>query len=315
MISWQPHGRAFRINDPTAFQSLIMTRYFPKMRKLASLQRQFNLYSFERLTRDGPDAGAYYHEAFLRHRPGLSDRRMFRKRIKGTGYKACSNPEAEPDLYMLPSMDEVMMGRKERASAVSSTPVSPPQYKAAAVVSAMSSRSLHPVAEYQSSSYVGGTRNLEDNDAGVVTESKRSSSFSSNSEYSAQCNHQAPAQASIAPAQVPSNLFMPQATMDRFLAMPEATQESYLQDFFSMNGPTPMSPREQGSNHMSTIAPPNAKTNALMLMPPSAGDSMAISAGRCQQQQRRSAPSSQESDHPILLEFADLWDSFTTHEG
>ena len=109
IISWQPHGRAFKIRDSNLFTAHIMPLYFPKMKKLTSLQRQFNLYGFERLTRDGPDAGAYYHEAFLRYRPGLSAHRMSRRRVKGTGYKAASNPEAEPHLYDLPSMDEVMM--------------------------------------------------------------------------------------------------------------------------------------------------------------------------------------------------------------
>ena len=111
IISWQPHGRAFKIHNPKLFAEKIMRKYFPKTTKVASFQRQFNLYGFERITRDGPDAGAYYHEAFLRHFPGLSLQRMSRRRVKGTGYKAASNPEMEPDLYAFPSMDEVLRRR------------------------------------------------------------------------------------------------------------------------------------------------------------------------------------------------------------
>jgi hypothetical protein len=37
---------------------------------------------------------------------------MFRRRVKGTGYKAASNPDAEPDLYAVKSMDEVMRSMK-----------------------------------------------------------------------------------------------------------------------------------------------------------------------------------------------------------
>ena len=96
-----------------------MQKYFPKMRKLPSLQRQFNLYGFERLTRDGPDAGAYYHEAFLRYRPGLSLARMTRKRVKGTGYKAASNPEAEPNLYSFPYMVPTTTSNKKEEEALS----------------------------------------------------------------------------------------------------------------------------------------------------------------------------------------------------
>ncbi|KAL3807915.1 hypothetical protein ACHAXA_000354 [Cyclostephanos tholiformis] len=116
IISWQPHGRAFKIHNPTLFAEQIMRNYFPKMTKVASFQRQFNLYGFEKLSRAGPDAGGYYHEAFLRYFPGLSLQRMSRRRVKGTGYKAASNPEMEPDLYAFPSMDELM--KKKAVGAV-----------------------------------------------------------------------------------------------------------------------------------------------------------------------------------------------------
>ena len=99
VISWQPHGRAFIIRDASLFSRIIMPKYFPKSKKITSIQRQFNIYGFEKLTRDGPDQGAYYHEAFLRGRPELTSRRMVRKRVKGTGHKACSNPDVEPDFY------------------------------------------------------------------------------------------------------------------------------------------------------------------------------------------------------------------------
>jgi hypothetical protein len=102
ILSWQPHGRAFLIHSNKDFVSTIIPRYFPKMSKLTSIQRQLNLYGFERLTKDGPDLGAYYHEAFLRGREELSACRMVRQRVKGTGYKATSNPEDEPDFYKMP---------------------------------------------------------------------------------------------------------------------------------------------------------------------------------------------------------------------
>ena len=71
-------------------------RYF-KQNKLTSFQRQLNLYGFNRLTR-GPDAAAYYHEYFLRHREYLA-KRMMRQRIKGTKIKGAASPDAEPDFY------------------------------------------------------------------------------------------------------------------------------------------------------------------------------------------------------------------------
>lgn len=106
IISWQPHGRAFAIRDAALFSRIIMPKYFPTSKKFSSIQRQFNIYGFEKLTRVGPDKGSYYHEAFLRGRPELTSSRMVRRRIKGTGHKACSNPDEEPDFYTLPFVSE-----------------------------------------------------------------------------------------------------------------------------------------------------------------------------------------------------------------
>jgi hypothetical protein len=60
---------------------------------------------------------------------------MTRRRVKGTGYKAASNPEAEPDLYALPFMSEVnkRLGEQQISQgsiqAVIESPVtSSPQY-------------------------------------------------------------------------------------------------------------------------------------------------------------------------------------------
>ncbi len=101
IVSWQPHGRAFVVRQPKTFVEDLMPRFF-RQTKLTSFQRQLNLYGFSRLTR-GPDAGGYYHELFLRGKPHLT-RRMIRTKIKGTGYKAASNPACEPDFYNMKSV-------------------------------------------------------------------------------------------------------------------------------------------------------------------------------------------------------------------
>lgn len=98
IVSWQPHGRAFVVREPKKFVADLMPRFF-RQTKLTSFQRQLNLYGFSRLTR-GPDAGGYYHELFLRGKPQLT-RRMVRTKIKGTGYKAASNPACEPNFYKM----------------------------------------------------------------------------------------------------------------------------------------------------------------------------------------------------------------------
>ena len=96
ICSWQPHGRCFLIRHPKLFVAEVLPLYF-RHAKLTSFQRQLNLYGFGRLT-IGPDAGAYYHELFLRGKRFLAWR-MPRTRIKGTKIKFASNPKAEPNFY------------------------------------------------------------------------------------------------------------------------------------------------------------------------------------------------------------------------
>uniref|UniRef100_A0A7R9WI83 HSF-type DNA-binding domain-containing protein n=1 Tax=Pseudictyota dubia TaxID=2749911 RepID=A0A7R9WI83_9STRA len=99
VICWMPHGRCFVVKNNKAFVDTVMPKYF-KQTKITSFQRQLNLYGFTRLTSSGPDKGGYYHELFLRGRPGLTQR-MKRMKVKGTGRKGASNPEEEPDFYRM----------------------------------------------------------------------------------------------------------------------------------------------------------------------------------------------------------------------
>jgi hypothetical protein len=99
VISWQPHGRCFVIHKPKEFSDHVMPHYF-RQSKLTSFQRQLNLYGFCRLTR-GRDSGGYYHELFLRGKISLA-RKMQRTKIKGTKFKAASNPDQEPNFYAMP---------------------------------------------------------------------------------------------------------------------------------------------------------------------------------------------------------------------
>jgi HSF-type DNA-binding len=100
IISFAPHGRAIQIHDSKALVSLL-PKYFT-LSKIASFQRQLNLYGFGRLTK-GPDRGCYYHEYFLRGRchEHLLDR-MQRTKVKGTFVRARSNPDREPDFWSMP---------------------------------------------------------------------------------------------------------------------------------------------------------------------------------------------------------------------
>lgn len=103
IISWQPHGRCFLLRKPKEFVTEVMPLYF-KQSKLTSFQRQLNLYGFSRLT-SGPDKGGYYHELFLRGKDQLCTT-MIRMRIKGTRTKGASDPESEPNFYLMPRLAE-----------------------------------------------------------------------------------------------------------------------------------------------------------------------------------------------------------------
>lgn len=101
IIAWQPHGRCFIIHDPERLRIEVLPRFFPTLSKLASFQRQLNLYGFVRLTRQGSDRGGYYHEKFLRYRAWLA-LNIPRIKVKGTGVRARSNPAEEPDFWNKP---------------------------------------------------------------------------------------------------------------------------------------------------------------------------------------------------------------------
>ena len=98
IITWLPHGRAFIVKDAQQLKEIVLPRFF-KQSKFMSFTRQLNLWGYKRITKHR-DAGAYYHELFLRGRPNLT---MFmrRQKIKGIGIKLTPNPETEPNFYKI----------------------------------------------------------------------------------------------------------------------------------------------------------------------------------------------------------------------
>lgn len=107
IVSWQPHGRSFLVHKSQEFTDHIMPQYF-NQGKFASFQRQLNLYGFKRITR-GPDTGSYYSELFLKGRPFLAQD-IQRTKVKGNGARAASNPDAEPNFYAMPSLNDASTG-------------------------------------------------------------------------------------------------------------------------------------------------------------------------------------------------------------
>jgi len=97
VVSFFSHGRAFAIHKPRRFVSEVMHRFFRQTR-LTSFQRQLNLYGFRRIS-TGPDNGGYYHELFLKGRPGLCVN-MKRTKVKGAS-KLKRDPDTEPNFYAM----------------------------------------------------------------------------------------------------------------------------------------------------------------------------------------------------------------------
>jgi hypothetical protein len=80
IVSWQPHGKAFRVHHPEAFARTVMPNYF-KQTKYKSFQRQLHMYGFQRI-RKGLDTGSYFHSMFIRNKKSMS-LQMSCQKIKG----------------------------------------------------------------------------------------------------------------------------------------------------------------------------------------------------------------------------------------
>lgn len=71
VVSFLPSGRGFVIHEPRKFEE-IMSRYFTT-RRLASFQRQLNLYGFRRIS-EGKEKGGYFHKFFIKGKRSLTKR-------------------------------------------------------------------------------------------------------------------------------------------------------------------------------------------------------------------------------------------------
>ncbi len=98
IVSFFSHGRAFAIHKPITFVKDLMPQFF-KQSRFTSFQRQVNLYGFKRISQ-GPDSGGYYHELFLKGRPGLCIN-MKRTKVKGLT-KGKHESDYEPNFYKMP---------------------------------------------------------------------------------------------------------------------------------------------------------------------------------------------------------------------
>lgn len=59
-ITWQPHGRSWRIVKPVIFEKEVLPLYF-RSHKLSTFKHQLSTWGF-RCIGDGADVNSYYHE-------------------------------------------------------------------------------------------------------------------------------------------------------------------------------------------------------------------------------------------------------------
>lgn len=72
VITWMPHGRAWKILNRELFSSFALPRYFGHSNH-ASFVRIVNAWGFRRIS-IGVDRDSYYHELFLRGKPSIHQR-------------------------------------------------------------------------------------------------------------------------------------------------------------------------------------------------------------------------------------------------
>jgi HSF-type DNA-binding len=106
IISWLPHGQAFKVHDVNRFVNELMKKFFHQT-KYSSFQRQLHMYNFQRITsKQNKDKGSYHHPSFIRGAPDKAAS-MQRTRVNGKGTRKPGNPLLEPDFYVTESTNLV----------------------------------------------------------------------------------------------------------------------------------------------------------------------------------------------------------------
>jgi len=103
IITWMPHGRAWRILSPHEFAEKVLPLYVEQP-NYNSFIRLVNAWGFHRIT-SGSDTNAYFHKLFLRGKPHLH---QMMKRLGRNAKKPRLEQRDEPDFYsMAPLTDDV----------------------------------------------------------------------------------------------------------------------------------------------------------------------------------------------------------------
>jgi hypothetical protein len=122
IISWLPHGRAWRIVRHKAFEERVIPLFF-RHGRYSSFARQVNGWGFRRITH-GTDYNAYYHEMFLRGLPHICNKM---RRLTSKDEDRVKNEDAPtPDFYSLSRANPLPSDSKTSANkTLAANPVLP----------------------------------------------------------------------------------------------------------------------------------------------------------------------------------------------
>jgi len=105
ILSWQPHGRAWRIRDLDAFCNKVLPIFMngSSIRHFHGFVSLLNIWGFRQFTKIGPDTSAFFHGAFLRGHPSLL---QTMGPLPQANRVLLHDPSSEPNLYALPPLQE-----------------------------------------------------------------------------------------------------------------------------------------------------------------------------------------------------------------
>ena len=103
ILSWVPHGRAWKIHDLDSFCAEVLPIFMngSTIRHVHGFLSLLKLWGFRQFTKLGPDTSAFFHRAFLRGSPSLLETMSA---IPLASRIPLHDPSSEPNLYALPSV-------------------------------------------------------------------------------------------------------------------------------------------------------------------------------------------------------------------
>jgi hypothetical protein len=106
IVSWQPHGTAFRVHQPEVFARTVMPHYFKQI-QYNSFMRQLHIYGFQRIGK-GIDIGAYVHPMFIR------DKKYMSLRMPRQGIQQCRRKSSNAHLIIMLPLTHTFLQRLMR---------------------------------------------------------------------------------------------------------------------------------------------------------------------------------------------------------